>query len=405
MRNTFRILFYIKRTAPDRYGRVPVMVRITINGERAQFSTQQHVDPRIWDAHDGRATGRTAAASRINGRLSEIRLHIEQCYHTLLYREGGVSASRVRNAYFGGGPGGVSLLGFFRQHNDDFRRMVGINRSRATLYKYESVYKLLQSYVRMHYGRDDIPFAKLDMNFPAEFHRYIAHEVPHEKNTVWVYMIALKHILALAHDRNHLTSNPFSGYKLHRSPVVRDYLTESELQDLLHIEPADAMQRLVLDAFLFSCFTGLSYIDLRRLTLRNIRSTSERSWICTTRSKTGTEVYVRLFDIPLAILSKYRTEAPADPIFPLPSNGWCNICLRRILPQAGIQRPVTFHAARHTFATTVTLSQGIPIETISKLLGHRNIRTTQIYASITHAQLDNDMDRLSGRLRLHYDRP
>lgn len=218
-------------------------------------------------------------------------------------------------------------------------------------------------------------------------------------------MIALKHILALAHDRNHLTSNPFSGYKLHRSPVVRDYLTESELQDLLHIEPADAMQRLVLDAFLFSCFTGLSYIDLRRLTPRNIRSTSERSWICTTRSKTGTEVYVRLFDIPLAILSKYRTEATADPIFPLPSNGWCNVCLRRILQKAGIQRPVTFHAARHTFATTITLSQGIPIESISRMLGHRNIRTTQIYAAITHAQLDNDMDRLSGKLRLHYVQP
>ena len=405
MRNTFRILFYIKRTAPDRSGRVPVMVRITINGERAQFSTQQHVDPRLWDTHAGRAAGRSAAATRINGRLSDIRQRIEQCDHTLLLHEGGVSASRVREAYFGGSAADRSLLGFFRRHNDDFRRMVGINRSRATLYKYESVYKLLQSYVRMRYGRNDIPFADLDMNFPAEFHRYIAHEVPHEKNTVWVYMIALKHILALAHDRNHLTSNPFSGYKLHRSPVVRDYLTESELQDLLHIEPADAMQRLVLDAFLFSCFTGLSYIDLRRLTPRNIRSTSERSWICTTRSKTGTEVYVRLFDIPLAILSKYRTEATADPIFPLPSNGWCNVCLRRILQKAGIQRPVTFHAARHTFATTITLSQGIPIESISRMLGHRNIRTTQIYAAITHAQLDNDMDRLSGKLRLHYVQP
>lgn len=404
MRNTFRILFYIKRTAPDRNGRVPIMVRITINGNRTQFSTQQHVDPRLWDVHGSRVAGRTAAAARINGRLSDIRQHIEQCYHMLLSREGRVSASRVREAYFGGGTAGMPLLGFFRQHNDDFRRMVGINRSRATLYKYESVYKLLQSYVRMRYGRNDIPFADLDMNFPAEFHRYIAYEVPHERNTVWVYMIALKHILALAKDRNYLTSNPFSGYKLHRSPVMRDYLTETELQNLLRIDPGDSMQRLILDAFLFSCFTGLSYIDLCRLTLRNIRSTSERSWICTTRSKTGTEVYVRLFDIPLAILSKYRTEATANPIFPLPSNGWCNVCLRRVLQKAGIQRPVTFHCARHTFATTITLSQGIPIESISRMLGHKNIRTTQIYAAITHAQLDNDMDRLSSRLRLHYVR-
>lgn len=402
MRNTFRILFYIKRAASDRKGHVPVMVRITINGERAQFSAQVRVDPRIWDVHAGRVVGRTAAVARLNEKLSAIQRRIEYCYDHLILRDGTVSASSVREQFFGGNRNREQVLAFFRQHNDEFCRMVGVNRSRTTLYKYESVYKLLKSYIRIRYARNDIAFRELDKNFPVEFHRYIAHEVPHEKNTVWVYMIALKHIFMLAHDRNCLASDLFAGYKLHSSPVMRDYLTDSELRSLMQLDPVCGKQRLVLDAFLFSCFTGLSYVDIRRLQPSNIRHAPDRSWICTTRSKTGTEVYVRLFDIASAILAKYQHEDTEEPIFRLPSNGWCNVCLRRLLPRAGILRPITFHAARHTFATTITLSQGVPIETISKLLGHKNIRTTQIYAAITHAQLDDDMERLSQQLRRQY---
>lgn len=402
MRNTFRILFYVKRAAPDRNGNIPVMVRITINGERTQFSAQRRVNPRIWDARAGQAAGRSAAALQLNERLNTIRRRIEQCYDALMLREGSVSVLKVRELYFGEDRRRESLLAFFRQHNDEFRRMVGINRSRTTLYKYESVYKLLKSYVRLRYGRSDVPFRELDKNFPAEFHRYIAREVPHEKNTVWVYMIALKHIFMLAHGRNFLSSDLFAGYKLRHTPVMRDFLSEAELRSLMQLEPRGEKQRIVLDAFLFSCFTGLSYIDIRQLRPSNIRRAPERAWICTTRSKTGSEVYVRLFDVSSAILARYLPENPEEVIFRLPSNGWCNICLRRLLPLAGIMRPMTFHAARHTFATTITLSQGIPIETISKLLGHKNIRTTQIYAAITQPKLDDEMDRLSRQLRMQY---
>ena len=215
-------------------------------------------------------------------------------------------------------------------------------------------------------------------------------------------MIAFKHILMLARSRDLLSADLFAGYRLRSEFVARDYLTETEIRRLMLLAPTDRTQRLVLDAFLFSCFTGLSYIDIRQLKPANIRYTQGQLWIGTTRRKTGSEVYVRLFAVPNAILSRYLTDAADEPIFALPSNGWCNACLRRLLPEAGIVRPITFHVARHTFATTITLSQGVAIETISKLLGHRNIRTTQIYAAVTHAKLEGDMERLSRQLDACY---
>lgn len=270
----------------------------------------------------------------------------------------------------------------------------GVSRSKSSYYKYRSVYRLLAAYVRERCRRADIPFRELDKRFLAGFHQYIARESPHKKNTAWVYMIAFKHILMLARSRDLLSADLFAGYRLRSEFVTRDYLTETEIRRLMLLAPTDRTQRLVLDAFLFSCFTGLSYIDIRQLKPANIRYTQGQLWIGTTRRKTGSEVYVRLFAVPNAILSRYLTDAADEPIFALPSNGWCNACLRRLLPEAGIVRPITFHVARHTFATTITLSQGVAIETISKLLGHRNIRTTQIYAAVTHAKLEGDMERL-----------
>ena len=400
MRNTFRVLFYIKRTAPRRNGDVPVMARITINGERAQLAVRAYVDPALWDVRMGLAAGRSAAASELNEKLLLVRRRIERCYETLLARQAAVTPALVREMYFGNDRQQETLLAFFRQHNEEFGRMVGVSRSKSSYYKYRSVYRLL--YVRERCRRADIPFRELDKRFLAGFHQYIARESPHKKNTAWVYMIAFKHILMLARSRDLLSADLFAGYRLRSEFVARDYLTETEIRRLMLLAPTDRTQRLVLDAFLFSCFTGLSYIDIRQLKPANIRYTQGQLWIGTTRRKTGSEVYVRLFAVPNAILSRYLTDAADEPIFALPSNGWCNACLRRLLPEAGIVRPITFHVARHTFATTITLSQGVAIETISKLLGHRNIRTTQIYAAVTHAKLEGDMERLSRQLDACY---
>ena len=349
MRNTFKVLFYIKKNAPLRNGNTPIMGRITINGQRTQLSTQLSVNPNLWDVSMGRAAGRSAVASHVNEQLSQIRFHIETTY-----------------------------------------------------YKYRCVYKHLENYVNDKFNRKDLLFKELDKEFLTGFHHYIAQECGHKKNTTWIYMIAFKHILMLARSRGHMAKDLFANYKLRSEFVARNYLSMTEIRKLIRLDLDDMTLQLVRDAFLFSCFTGLSYIDLCTLTPQHIQQDGKQLWISTTRRKTGSAVNVRIFAIPYTILLKYKPMQRNARIFRLPSNGWCNICLERIMSLAGIPRHITFHSARHTFATTITLSQGMAIETISKLLGHKNIRTTQIYATITHSKLDGDMERLSKRLDTLY---
>lgn len=396
MRSTFRILFYIKRNAPLRDGRAPIMGRITIDGGRAHFATQLSVKPRLWEGGRNRASGRSREAAHINTCLNSLQFRIERKYNLLYGDKTNITAKMLREVIFGQGTAEEGVLAFFRRHNEDFGRMVGVSRSSATYYKYRCVYGHLDRYMHESYG-GDISFEKIDKKFLTGFHAYILQQSRCKKNTVWVYLIALKHIFAQARSEGFPVVDVFANYKLHSEFVMRNYLSMEEIEKLLRLDLTQASLRLIRDAFLFSCFTGLSFVDVKNLTDRNIHCADGHLWLTTSRTKTGTEVHVRLFDLPRTILLRYDLQKDAS-IFNLPSNGWCNRCLARIALAAGLSKRITFHTARHTFATTITLSQGVAIETISKLLGHKNIRTTQIYASVTHNRLNREMDMLSERL-------
>ena len=336
MRNTFKVLFYIKKNAPLRNGNTPIMGRITINGQRTQLSTQLSVNPNLWDVSMGRAAGRSAVASHVNEQLSQIRFHIERCYNTLFYEHALVTPKMVKEMYFGNDQRNETLLAFFRHHNEEFSRMVGISRSKTTYYKYRCVYKHLENYVNDKFNRKDLLFKELDKEFLTGFHHYIAQECGHKKNTTWIYMIAFKHILMLARSRGHMAKDLFANYKLRSEFVARNYLSMTEIRKLIRLDLDDMTLQLVRDAFLFSCFTGLSYIDLCTLTPQHIQQDGKQLWISTTRRKTGSAVNVRIFAIPYTILLKYKPMQRNARIFRLPSNGWCNICLERIMSLAGI---------------------------------------------------------------------
>lgn len=398
MRNTFKILFYLKKNALLRNGNAPIMGRITIRGERTQFATHHSVDPALWDVASGRVAGRTAEAQRINDCLARIRYRIEECYHVQLGRQQSLSSQSVKEAFLGIGRQQPGLIDFFRRHNEEFRLMVGVSRSRSTYYKYRCVCRHLETYVGEQYRRTDLKFGEVDRVFLQGFHAWIARRCSARKNTARIYLIALKHIFQLAREQGYLHGDPFANYKLGSEFVARNYLSIGELNRMIELSLPTSTLQLVRDAFVFCCFTGLSYVDVCSLTWDDIRRDSGRMWISMRRRKTGSEVNVRLFSIPQSILHKYDGRHSRERLFPLPGNGWCNVCLEKIAARSGITRRITFHAARHTFATTVTLSQGMAIETISKLLGHKNIRTTQIYASVTRAKLDSDLERLSRRL-------
>ena len=397
MRHTFKVLFYIKRKALLRNGRAPVMARITINGERTQLTTHQSVVPSQWNTAGGYLTGRSEESRRINGALETMRARIVHCYDTLVAGGEPPTALRVKELYSGDDGRRQMLLAFFRCHNDDFRSMVGVSRSVNTYNKYRSVYLHLSRFVAERYRCDDVPFHRLDRRFVAEFHGYIGRTARCRANTARVYMTALKHVLMQARCQGYMTRDIFLNYKLRHEAVRRNFLSMDEIRRVESLPLDSAPLRYVRDMFLFSCFTGLSYIDMRNLRFDNLQMLGGEQWINTSRCKTGTEVSVRVFEVARQILDRHSSGG-GERIFRMPSNGWCNMCLRRVMREAGIERRITFHSARHTFATSITLAQGVTLETISKLLGHKNIRTTQIYASVTHAQLRREMSLLSKRM-------
>lgn len=398
MRNTFKVLFYIKRSALLRNGKAPIMGRISINGLRSQLSTKQSVLPSAWDVTQNRTIGRSVEMIRINRELDDIRERLERSYEKLRCEYERVLPWMVRDQFLEEVQPQASLLDFFRRHNASFLQQVGIDRCRSTYYKYRSVAQHLSRFIRQTYGREDLVFGELSRDFLVAFHGYLLCELGRRKNTVWIYFTALKHVLAKARSEGLIQTDLFADYKIRSEFVARNFLSTEELNRLIALTNLTPSLQLIRDSFLFSCFTGLSFVDLKQLSLSHIRQIGRVCWIETTRQKTGSPVQVRLFELPAAILEKYRPKMLHEPIFPLPSNSWCNLCLAQLMQLAEINKHITFHAARHTFATTLTLSQGMSIETISKLLGHRNIRTTQIYATVTPDLLDYEMGRLSKRI-------
>ncbi len=405
MRNQFKILFYVKRKEKLRNGRLPIMCRISVNGRFCSFSTFLSVDERLWHPDRKRLTGRSDEARRINALLDEIHYSVYDAYMQALRSSDDVTPQAVRRGYLGTEDGSVGLISFFDQHNADFERMVGVNRSKSTLYKYRYVCGHLRNYIARRYNRADISIKKVNHSFVCDFHRWLADVMKCGTNTVWIYMIAFKHILLQAVSRGLLNSNPFTGYKLHSVRTDKNFLMKDELRRLSGIVLESPARQLVLDAFLFSCFTGLSFSDVGRFSMNDIVKRNGKFYISTRRLKTGTSVDVPLLRLPYRLVQKYYRGDDEQILFRLSSNGWCNRTLKTVLRNAGIERRLTFHSARHTFATTVTLGNGVPIEVVSRMLGHTDIKTTQIYARVLQTAVSSEMQRVSKNIDSYYDIP
>ena len=335
MRSTFKVLFYVKKGSEKPNGNLPLMCRITVDGEIKQFSCKMDVPPRLWDVKNSRASGKSVEAQRINLAVDKIRVEVNH----------------------------------------------------------------IREFLPHTYKREDIPLKELNLTFINDFEYFLRTEKKCRTNTVWGYMIVLKHIISIARNDGRLPFNPFAGYINSPESVDRGYLTQTEIQTLMNAPMKNATHELVRDLFVFSVFTGLAYSDVKNLTADRLQTFFDGNlWIITRRKKTNTESNIRLLDVPKHIIEKYKGLARDGHVFPVPSNGSCNKILKDIGRQCGFKVRLTYHVARHTNATTVLLSHGVPIETVSRLLGHTNIKTTQIYAKITAQKISQDMETLSHKL-------
>lgn len=380
-------------------GDLPLMCRLTVDGEVKQFSCKMDVPPRLWDVKNGRATGKSVEAMQINLAVDKIRVEVNRRYQELMQSDGYVTAAKLRDAYLGIGVKQETLLKLFEQHNVEYRKKVGFNREVATWKKYCCVCKRVREFLAHTYHREDIPLKELNLTFINDFEYFLRTEKKCRTNTIWGYMIVLKHIISIARNDGRLPFNPFAGYINSPESVDRGYITNEEIHTMMNTDMPDKTHELVRDLFIFSTFTGLAYSDVKNLTEDNLQTFFDGNlWIITRRKKTNTESNIRLLDVPRKIIEKYKGMTRNNKVFPMPSNTTCNKKLKTIAELCGIKSRLTYHVARHSAATTVLLSNGVPIETVSRLLGHTNIKTTQIYAKITAQKISQDMETLSHRL-------
>lgn len=401
-RSTFKVLFYLKRTAVRvSDGKVPVMVRITINGEPAPFSAKLFVTPSLWLTKAGKVKGRASEAEEINPQLDEIRTRINNHYYRILREDDFVTAEKVRNAFLGIGVMENCILKDFQNMNREFGEMVKKNlRSQSTYTKYLTVYKHLETFMWEKKKRTDMAYKELTKDFIDDFDSYLRNEKGLSANTLWIYTMPVLSLTDKAWRRGIIPTDPFSEYQLEMEETDRGYLTEEEIRTIANATFKSKQACLVRDMFLFGCFTGLSYIDIKTLTYDKIQRMDfdGEEWIITRRTKTRVSSNVPLMEIAKELIERYKGLAEDDFVFPMPSNGTCNNQLKKIAMACGINKEVSFHLSRHTFATTVYLCNGGTIEALSKILGHKHISTTQIYAVMTNKMVSSDFRSISANL-------
>ncbi len=400
-KSTFKLLFYLKKNELKKNGNAPIMVRVTIDGTAKTLGTKLEIDPNNWDLKYGRVEGKSATALSINQKLDNIRGRIDTIYEDMLKHEGFATAQKVKLSFLGVGVMDDALLKVFKDQNEGFKKLVDKEeRSLSTYYKYTTVSNRLTEFISERYHRDDMAFRELTADFIREFDFYLRFDKQYTHNTVWIYTMPVLSIVKLAIKKGLIRINPFEDYEISKEETDRGYLLKEDVEKLIRYEPHPRYE-LVKDLFIFSCFTGLSYVDIKKMKRSNIQSFFDgHQWIISRRKKSDVASNVRLMEIPKRIIEKYQGTTGNEFIFPVPNNKTCNNHVKKLIENAEIitEQKVTFHTARHTFGT-MFLTEGVPLESLSKMMGHKHISTTQIYAKITSQKISKDMDLVTSKFK------
>ena len=401
MRSTFSVIFYLKKDKVKKDGTSPIMGRITVDGTQAQFSCKLSIDSNLWGIKGGRAVGKSVTARETNRMLDKLRVGITRHYQEIMERDSFATAEKVRNAFLGLEYRCQTLIKIYDHFMEDYAKKVDCGmKAKSTLTKYHAVYSHLKDFLQLRYHVSDIALKEILSTFITDFEAYLRTDCLLSPNTVWLYTFPIRMLLHKAVENGWLVRYPFSGYEIHKEETEKGFLTKEELGQLINAPKMNFKRTLIRDMFLFCAFTGLAYIDLKNLREENIVSNplDGSVWIHIFRQKTGVETNVRLLDIPLQIMKKYKGLCDGGHVFPVPAYTSCKRILHTVIRICGINKHVTWHMARHTMATVVCLSNGIPIESVSSVLGHKCITSTQIYAKITNEKLNKEMDALSEKL-------
>ena len=396
-RATFNVLFFVKRTKEQKDGSIPIYARLTVNGQRVEFAIKRSVLKKNWDHARGKVKGLSKEAKQINAYMKAVVLGLNEARLYLEENRKEVNALSVKNTYLGVDEENKTLLEVFREHNEKCKSLVGIDYSYGTYEKYKTCYNHIENFIKIKYRKKDLLINEVAPAFIRDFEIFLKTTEKCSHNTTTKYLKNFKKITRLAISNGWLKKDPFRDVKFHLQKVDIDFLTEKELQALM--EKNFQVERLnrVKDVYLFSCFTGLAFIDVYSLTSDDIVIIGGQQWIKKKRQKTKNWFKVPLLPPALKILKKYKNDPECKvkgKLLPVLSNQKMNAYLKEIATIMNIRKNLTTHTARHTFATTVTLTNQVSIEVVSKMLGHSSINMTKRYARVVDDLISKNMSKL-----------
>lgn len=403
--HTFIVHFWLKKKSVKKDGTISIYARIRLDGNSADISTKESTRESNWCPMAERINNKVKDANLVNNVLDDISSGLKTAYRTLLQEGGFITVQAVKQRFLGEDSPLATLNDLFKYH----RKNELIKLKNGTAKNYSATEKYLQRFIKTKYRTTDVNLGQINYAFVLSFENYLRtckpllKSKPLGNNGIMKHMERFKKMTTIAYKLDCIKQDPFAFFSAKFTSYDRQYLTVDELKRIENLELKDLGLQRVKDCFIFACYTGLSYIDVKGLKPQQIAIGIDGSdWIFTKREKSKTSVNIPLLEKAKEILQKYEDMnygKNKEVLLPVYSNQKCNAYLKEIMSKCRIDKKISFHAARHTFATTVTLANGVPLETVSKLLGHKKLSTTQIYARVMEKKISEDISQLRVKLK------
>ncbi|PKB15093.1 site-specific integrase [Flavobacterium sp. 5] len=401
MNKTFNLLFFVKKGKIKADGTAPIYLRITIDGVPKEISAKRTIQPERWDNKLQKVIGSSIEIKSLNAYLKTLEQQVYEAHHQVLKDKEQATSSILKAKLQGTDEKQRMLVPIFQDHNNKIKELIGKEYAAGTLERYTTSLNHTIEFMQWKYNISDIDITKIDHAFITDYEFWLRSVRNCANNTAVKYIKNFNKIIKICLANDWIERNPFGNYKSKVKEVERVYLSETEIQTIIEKDFKTERLSLVRDIFLFSCFTGLAYIDVKNLTKSHISfGIDGEQWIFTHRQKTESASKIPILPVTQMIIDKYSDHPQSnneDKLLPILSNQKMNAYLKEIAGVCRIEKELTFHIARHTFATTVTLTNGVPIESVSKMLGHKNLRTTQHYAKVLDRKVGEDMKILKNK--------
>lgn len=404
LEQSYGLFFFLKQPKNQNAdGLKYVYLRITVDGVAKELSTKRLWHPSRWNPDSGRAIGTKEDAKTLNNHLDSMVIASHKAKTLLLNRGEEITASAIKEVLLGHSPDNKYILALFKEHIERIESLIVTkDYAKATYLKYRTSYKHVAEFIQFKYWKTDITLRQLNYTFIVDYNYYLKSVKNCGPNSIAKYISNFKSVVLDCMRRGWIKGDPFAGFSIEKKEVIKIALNKEELKSIADKQFVTEKLQIVRDVFLFSCYTGLAYVDVSQLKRNQIeRGFDNELWLDTKRKKTDAPTRLPLLPKAVEILKKYEGHEKckiSNQVLPVYSNQKMNDYLKEIAFLCDIKKTLTFHIARHTFATTVTLSNGVPIETVSKMLGHKSIKQTQHYARIQDLKVSEDMGLLKAKM-------